>query len=232
MENFKSLYLEDDKEMHLLVEKHLPQNLTCRMASNITEAKKFLDEENFNLILVDLILDNESGFDFINYINEKEFLFMPSILIITSSDDEEDEIKAHQSNIYEYVRKPIRPKVLKSQLQKYLNRFETGKNFRQFGPIKINEEKMEVKISSGDAEQSVLLTLKEYQLLFKLINDPGKTYTREQLLVEVWNASSDVQSRTIDMHVSALRRKLGNYGEAISSIRGVGYVFDMDKLMV
>lgn len=233
MADFKALYLEDDKDMHLLISKNLPENLDFRVACTIEEAKAFLEKETFHLILVDINLNaNESGFDFINYLTNKEFPFIPSILIISSSVSEDDEIRSHEANVLEFVRKPIRPKVLKAQLEKYLRRFSMVRSLRRLGPLQIDELKMEVKMIFQDAKDEVIcLTLKEYKLLLKLIDNPARTYSREELLTEVWNANSAVQSRTIDMHISSLRKKLGAFGDAISSRRGVGYTFDLQKVV-
>ena len=230
MNRFKALYLEDDPEMQLLVSKLLPGNLSVRMAKNIDEALDLLKNETFHLVLVDLYIGQESGFKLIEELKNREFTFIPSIIIISASQNEADEIKSHEANVIEFIHKPLRPNVFKSQITKYLSRFENGHTIKKLGPLLIDELKMQVKKVWDSQEENVLLTLKEYKLLLKLINNPEKTYTREELLTEVWNASSDMQSRTIDMHISSLRKKLGNFGDAILSIRGVGYSFNKDKM--
>ena len=232
MDKFKALYLEDDPSMQSLVMKILPENIEVKQAHNMSEAQDFLNRDTFHIILVDLRLEGESGFEFLESLKDREFAFIPSIIIITASNSEADEVRSHKLNVFEFIRKPIRPEAFKSQMEKYLHRFRTGHGhgLKRIGPIVIDESKMEVKLNFDHTEEPVLLTLKEYKLLLKLINNPKKTYTREELLREVWNISTDVQSRTIDMHISSLRKKLGSLGDAISSIRGVGYSFNLDKI--
>lgn len=227
--SYKALYLDDDPEMHLLVSKIAPPELKVHPASTILEAKKLLDEHHFQIILVDLYLVGESGFDFIDFLKNKDFLFGPTIIIITSSQDENDEVKSHENDIFEYVHKPIRSLSFKALLEKHLRRFTSKNSVRKYGSLIIDEFRMEVKIALPDREEPILLTLKEYKLLVKLISNPDKPHTREELLADVWNTSSDIQSRTIDMYVSSLRKKLGALGEVISSRRGVGYYFDPEK---
>lgn len=232
MEKLKALFLDDDPDMIPLIQESLPEMIECSHARNMTEAMNLLLRNQFHLLLVDLNLGEAepSGFDFLQELKEKEFVFIPSVLVITSSDKEEDEIRSHDFDALEFIKKPIRTKVLKSQLEKHCRRFLHQKASRKFGPLMIDEERMEIRLILNGKEEQMLLTLKEYKLLLKLIATPGRAYTREQLFLEVWNSSSEVQSRTIDMHVSALRKKLGPFGDAISSIRGVGYSFDLEKI--
>lgn len=120
----------------------------------------------------------------------------------------------------------MRSNILKAQLSKYLVKNTPAVDaLKEYGPLKIDVKKMQVKLEQEDLQ----LTLKEYKLLLKFIEHPGTIYTREQLYAEVWDANSATQSRTIDMHVSVLRKKLGKVGNAISSVRGVGYSFDFSR---
>ncbi len=231
MQKLKALFLDDDPDMLPLVIESLPDSMECLHARNMEAALTLLNQHHFHLLLIDLNLgaDSSSGFDFIAHLKEHQFVFIPSILIISSSEKEEDEIKSHDLDVQEFIKKPIRTKVLKSQLEKYSRRFLNQKPTRKFGPLSIDEERMEIRLSLNGKDEQMLLTLKEYKLLLKLISTPGKVYTRDEIFTDVWNSSTEVQSRTIDMHVSALRKKLGPFGEALSSIRGVGYTFDLSS---
>ncbi len=225
MTNWRILYLEDDIEMHKLVSRCLPENTRLYSVATVDEALRCLQEMDFHIILIDLALRQETGFDFLESLKDQEFNFLPTLIVITGSGEEVDEIKCHDFNVHEFVRKPLRPQVFSSLIQKFLRRFEDSNNHFRFGPLEINKKRMEVKLE----DKFLPLTIKEYQLLKKFVENPGKTISREELFTDVWEGSSDTQTRTIDMHVSALRKKLGNFGESISSIRGVGYVFS-DKL--
>lgn len=211
--------------MHKLVSRCLPENTRLYSVATVDEAISCLKKQDFHIILIDLALRQETGFDFLEAMKDHEFNFLPTLIVITGSDQEVDEIKCHDINVHDFVRKPLRPQVFSSLIQKFLRRFEDSDNHFRFGPLELNKKSMEVKVE----DKFLPLTIKEYQLLKKFVENPGKTISREELFIDVWEGSSDTQTRTIDMHVSALRKKLGTFGDSISSIRGVGYVFS-DRL--
>ena len=227
MTKFKLLYVEDDHEMRSIVRASLPENCELVEAESVQEGIKLLDVYPYLIVLIDLILGGESGFQLVEHIKQKEFATIPNVMIVTSSDSEVDEIRGHQLEVTEYIHKPIRSSVFKALVTKYINKAsDPTADIKRVGPLRVDKQKMQVKISDGEKDEDLLLTLKEYKLLMKFMDSPGVAYTREQLFVEVWDASSEIQSRTIDMHVSALRKKLGQYGQAIASVRGVGYSFN------
>lgn len=221
------LYVEDDHEMRSIVRASLPENCELVEAESVQEGIKLLDVYPYLIVLIDLNLGGESGFQLVEHIKQKEFATIPNVMIVTSSDSEVDEIRGHQLEVTEYIHKPIRSSVFKALVTKYINKAsDPTADIKRVGPLRVDKQKMQVKISDGEKDEDLLLTLKEYKLLMKFMDSPGVAYTREQLFVEVWDASSEIQSRTIDMHVSALRKKLGQYGQAIASVRGVGYSFN------
>lgn len=227
MTKFKLLYVEDDHEMRSIVRASLPENCELVEAESVQEGIKLLDVYPYLIVLIDLNLGGESGFQLVEHIKQKEFATIPNVMIVTSSDSEVDEIRGHQLEVTEYIHKPIRSSVFKALVTKYINKAsDPTADIKRVGPLRVDKQKMQVKISDGEKDEDLLLTLKEYKLLMKFMDSPGVAYTREQLFVEVWDASSEIQSRTIDMHVSALRKKLGQYGQAIASVRGVGYSFN------
>jgi DNA-binding response OmpR family regulator len=230
--NIKILCVDDDSEMREIVKASLPPGVDFDEASNVGEAIHKLQMFSYGIIMIDLNLGKgESGFQLIEFIKEKEFRTMPYVMIITGSEKEDDEIRGHQLEVTEYIKKPLRVPVFKALISKYMMKFSlNGGTVKKVGPLKVDQQKMQVRIENGDKDDDLYLTLKEYKLLMKFMDSPGIAYTREQLYVEVWDASSEIQSRTIDMHVSALRKKLGSFGSSISSVRGVGYSFDPTRV--
>lgn len=230
---FSLLHVDDDPEIRQIVSMLLPESLELFEASNLAQAETLLAEQRFHMILLDLNLAGESGFGLISVLKKKEFAFMPKIIVMTGSHKEEDEIQGHQFEVDEYIRKPLKPAVFRALMQKYVTKFEGLTNaVRTVGPLKIYPEKMQVKIKKIAHEEDLLLTLKEFKLLIKFIENPSVEFTREKLFREVWDASSEIQSRTIDMHVSSLRKKLGDFGQSIVSVRGIGYSFQYSKEIV
>ncbi len=218
------LHIEDDPGIASLVEKLIPTEVQYDSAPNVSTAKKLLDTHNYCLILLDIYIGSESGFEIIEYLKIKEFNQMPAILVLSGAEEEEVEIRCHELEVQEFIRKPFKASVLRSQIEKHIHKScEINQSLRKFGPLEIDENKMQVKLISGSNKETIFLTLKEYRLLLKFVHKRNQTVTREEILVDVWKSHSEIQSRTIDMHVSALRRKLGPLGDAITSVRGVGY---------
>lgn len=218
------LHIEDDPGITGLVEKLTPTGVIYDVAPSVEAAKKLLDAHTYNVILLDIYLGSQTGFEIIDYLKVKEFSQIPAILVLTGSQDEQVEVRCHELDVQEFIRKPFKAGVLKAQIEKHLVKsIECGQKLRQVGPLQIDENKMQVKLISDAGEETVLLTLKEYRLLLKFIHKRNQTVTREEILVDVWKSHSEIQSRTIDMHVSALRKKLGPVGDSITSVRGVGY---------
>lgn len=233
MMNKNILCVDDDVEIRNIIRASLPPEISMEEAEDVKSAIQKIETQQFEIFLIDLNLKNESGFELIEYVKNKEFATVPKVMIVTASDVDADEIRGHQLEVTEYIHKPLRPSVFRALIEKHLNKATEASQVKKVGPLKVNTGKMQVKIQNeNEVEEDLLLTLKEYKLLMKFLDHPNKSFTREQLYVEVWDTSSEIQSRTIDMHVSALRKKLGNYGNSISSIRGVGYLFDPAKMSV
>lgn len=223
-QDLRLLHIEDDPGITSLVEKITPTGVTYDVARDVEGAKKLLNENSYCLILLDIYLGSQSGFEIIAYLKEKEFSQIPSILVLTGSQDEEVEVRCHELEIQEFIRKPFKASVLKAQIEKHIHKScDLNNSLKKIGPLQIDENKMQVKLFNGNGEENVLLTLKEYKLLLKFIHKRNQTVTREEILVDVWKSHSEIQSRTIDMHVSALRKKLGPIGDSITSVRGLGY---------
>lgn len=223
-QELRLLHIEDDPGIANLVEKLTPSVVAYDLATNVSMAKEFLDRNNYCIIILDIFLGTETGFEIIDYLKAKEFSLMPTILVVSGAQDENIEIRCHELDVQEFIRKPFKASILRAQLVKHVNRICTQNlSLRRVGPLEIDENKMQVKLMGETGGENVLLTLKEYRLLQKFIQKINQTVTREEILVDVWKSHSEIQSRTIDMHVSALRRKLGPLGDSITSVRGIGY---------
>lgn len=222
--DIRLLHIEDDLGMARLVEKITPTGVHYDSAPDVQSAKKLLDAHNYCVIILDIFLGSETGFEIIDYLKAKEFTQMPAILVLTGSQEEQVEIRCHELDVQEIIRKPFKANVLRVQIKKHIQKScEINQGLRKIGPLRIDENKMEVKIMNGNGEENILLTIKEYRLLLKFIHKLNQTVTREEILIDVWKNHSEMHSRTIDMHVSALRRKPGPIGDSITSVRGIGY---------
>ena len=141
------------------------------------------------------------------------------IVFLTARSEDYTQIAALDSGADDFIKKPIKPKLLISKVKSIMRRFSLNKNLKNYihKDVELDIEKYSVKIK-GD---NINLARKEFDLLKLLINQPGKVYTREEILNDVWGNDIHVVDRTIDVHINRLRDKLGQ--KFIETIKGIGY---------
>lgn len=174
-----------------------------------------------SLILMDVMMPKMDGIEACQMIRELPNIQQPLIAFLTSRSEDYSQIAGFNAGGDDYINKPIRPRLLISKIESLLRRFDS----REVTPssketdLVINREKFYIELSG------VRFTLpkKEFELLEILANNPGKVYTRDQILAQVWGNDTIVGERTIDVHIRKLREKLGN--DYIRTIKGVGYTF-------
>ena len=175
-----------------------------------------------DLLILDLMLPGMSGLDLCKVIKSDSELKNLSIIMLTAKSEEIDRIIGFELGADDYVTKPfsVRELILRVKviLKKQIESIDND-TLVEFGPIKLNVEAHETSIDGSE----VLLTALEFKLLKHLILRRGRVQTRDQLLGDVWGYSSEVTTRTVDTHIKRLREKLGNFGDYIQTIRGIGY---------
>jgi two-component system OmpR family response regulator len=144
------------------------------------------------------------------------------VLFVTARDDEVDRILGLELGADDYITKPFSPRELVARVRTVLrrSRSETGRPVLQLGPLRLDPDERRVTTESGG---EIALTATEFDLLAYLIRKPGRVFSREQLLSEVWGYSAAAGTRTVDVHVAQVRGKLGPDGDLIRTVRGVGY---------
>jgi len=220
----KSIYIVEDEPD---IRETLSYNLTQEgfMVSEFPNAELCLEtlkQTKPDLLILDLMLPGMSGLDLCKIIKNDSELKRLAIIILTAKGEEVDRIIGFELGADDYVTKPfsvreliLRVKViLKKQLEPIADN-----ELIEFGPIKLNLAAHEVLINDDE----VILTALEFKLLKHLVKRRGRVQTRDQLLGDVWGYSSEVTTRTVDTHIKRLREKLGQFGDYIQTIRGVGY---------
>jgi DNA-binding response OmpR family regulator len=144
------------------------------------------------------------------------------VLFVTARDDEVDRILGLELGADDYVTKPFSPRELVARVRTVLRRArgETGRPALRLGPLSLDAEARRVSTESAG---EIGLTATEFDLLAYLVRKPGRVFTREQLLADVWGYSAAAGTRTVDVHVAQVRGKLGADGDLIRTVRGVGY---------
>ena len=178
-----------------------------------------------NLVILDLMLPGLSGLDVCRELRSNENYDGIGIVMLTAKSEEIDRIVGFELGADDYVTKPFSVRELILRVKVLLKkRTDDGANERilEFGPILMNLDAHEVSIDG----KIVNLTALEFKLLKHLLKRKGRVQTRDQLLGDVWGYSSEVTTRTVDTHIKRLREKLGEPGDLIQTIRGVGYRFN------
>lgn len=184
-----------------------------------------LQTTNPDLLLLDIMLPEEDGISILKKLRSNPKTSTIPVIMLTAKDSEYDVVIGLDSGADDYVTKPFGMMALVSRIKAVLRRYEKSDSHKELleaGGIKIDENQHTVFAGN----QQLFLTVKEFDLLVLLIKNRGNVLTREQLLESVWGLSSEIESRTVDVHIRTLRAKLGEYEKNIETIRGVGYKFN------
>ena len=216
--------VEDDSNIRELVVYTL--ETTGFQARGFEEGKSFLEAlalETPDLILMDIMLPGEDGISLLKRLKNSSKTRDIPVSMVTAKGAEYDKVKGLDLGADDYVTKPFGMMELVSRIKAVLRRSGAAKKKAEdiivSGSLEINTKKHEVK---ADGEV-VGLTLKEYELLKRLMENPNIVMTRDSLLEEIWGYDFDGETRTVDVHIRTLRQKLGKCGERVETVRGVGY---------
>ena len=182
--------------------------------------------ENPDLIILDIMMPHLDGYEVYAKIRQHEDFRDVPIIFLTAKSGETDEIKGLELGASDFVQKPISPKKLLARVNANLRKKpgdfqESNMKKLEIGPIVIDKERYLVSIN----DQETIFPRKEFSLLFFLAQNPGRVYSRDELLKEVWGDGVFVVDRTIDVHIRKIREKLGEYANMLETIKGVGYKF-------
>lgn len=186
-----------------------------------SEFYKAMKAEIPDLLLLDIMLPEEDGLSILRKLrNDTKTKKLP-IILLTAKGTEFDKVTGLDSGADDYITKPFGTMELISRIKALLRRTNMEKTSEtlELGGIFLIPDKRQVLIGNTN----INLTLKEYELLYTLIKNKGKVFTRDELLSKVWGYDFSGESRTVDVHIRTLRSKLGEKGELIETIRGVGY---------
>lgn len=214
------LIVEDDKDANRFICTYLRNNnfdiATC---FNGAEALDLLENEKFSMVITDIMMPKMDGFELAENIRltDKEI----PIIFMTAKDDKPSKIKGFELEIDDYVVKPIDLDILLGKIQAMLRRvkIESEKQIT-IGNFTINAEE---RIATIDKKE-ISLTLREFDLLFKLLSYPRKSFSRSALMEEFWGYDSSATSRTLDNYIVKLREKTAACdGFEILTVHGLGY---------
>lgn len=217
----KVLVVEDEANLREILKFNLEkEGYLTEAAMDANEALIFLDEFMPDIILLDLMLPGLKGIQFLRLIKENPKYKHIPIVVVSAKNSESDIVNALESGADDYITKPFSIKILLTKLKIILKRqtILESKTILYQG-IELDESIRKAKI---DGEE-ISLTHKEFELLSLFLSNPKRVFTRNQLLSNIWGYDSDVYTRTVDSHISSLRKKLGSKGDIIKSVPKIGY---------
>lgn len=216
----KILVVEDDRNFNDLIATILRQNgYTVQGAENPPAAYDLLQSEQFDLVLSDIMMPQVDGYQFAQELRRTD----PSIpiLFITARDDIASKEKGFNSGIDDYMVKPINFNELLLRIKALLRRAKiTADNLLIVGNLTLNNEAITAQVN----HQTVDVTVREFQILYKLLSYPDHAFSRAELINEFWDLASDTSMRAVDVYITKLREKLkAADGFTIKTIHGLGY---------
>lgn len=219
------LLIEDELANQMIVKSALAPHQVL-IAKNLQEARQTLDSNRVDLILLDVQLPDGDGFSFFmeiqSQISEQEI----PVVFLTGRNQETDKVTGYTLGADDYVTKPIHPMVFKAliegKLRKRILNQSKSKMFQKDG-FSFDLDRQRVTFENKGQAQSLELTTLEFKLLLYLLKHKDHVLSREQLIQDVWGGSLNISDRTIDTHMSHLRKRLVGTSLAVQSVYGAGY---------
>ena len=226
MERLKILVVDDESRMRKLVKDFLTKsNYEVIEAEDGAQAiDLFFEQNDIALIILDVMMPKMDGWQVCKEI--REYSKVP-IIMLTAKSDERDELQGFELGVDEYISKPFSPKILVARVEAILRRTSqaSADEVIEAGGILINKAAHSVLVDGHPVD----LSYKEFELLTYFVENKGIALSREKILNSVWNYDYFGDARTIDTHVKKLRSKMGEKGELIRTIWGMGYKFEVNE---
>ena len=226
MEKMKILVVDDESRMRKLVKDFLTRaGYQVLEAGDGMEAMDlFYEDKDIALIILDVMMPKMDGWQVCREVREHSKV---PIIMLTARSEERDELQGFELGVDEYISKPFSPKILVARVGAILRRINGTdmSDILDAGGIKFDKAAHSVMID----DKPIDLSYKEFELLTYFVENQGIALSREKILNNVWNYDYFGDARTIDTHVKKLRSKLGDKGEYIKTIWGMGYKFEVEK---
>ena len=226
MDKIKILVVDDESRMRKLVKDFLGREgyQVLEAGDGMEAMEVFYDEKDIALIILDVMMPRMDGWQVCREVRQSSKV---PIIMLTARSEERDELQGFALGVDEYISKPFSPKILVARVNAILRRANVlgGGDEIDAGVIVIDKAAHQVKIDGKEIE----LSFKEFELLSYFVENQGIALSREKILNNVWDYDYFGDARTIDTHVKKLRSKLGEKGNYIKTIWGMGYKFEVDE---
>ena len=224
MDNIKVLMVDDESRMRKLVSDFLTRKgyIVIEAGDGEEALDRFYADKDISLVILDVMMPKMNGWDVCREIRKNSKV---PIIMLTAKSDESSELNGFECGADEYIAKPFSPKILTARVDALIRRSYSidSSEVTDVGGIIIDKAAHIVKIDG----QEIDLSFKEFELLTYFVDNKGLALSREKILNNVWNYDYFGDARTIDTHVKKLRKKLGDEGDYIKTIWGMGYKFEI-----
>lgn len=214
------LLIEDDPSIQEIIKDFfIKRKYSVRLCEDSYNALEILKTDHIDIIFLDVMLPKEDGFTICRDIRN---LYSVPIIFLTARVSEKDKLTGYSEGADDYVTKPFSLNVLYAKAEAMLNRTMGKDNIMEKGAIRIDRKSKEVFVNDQDCN----LAPKEYEILLFLMENEGRIYNREQLLLRFWGYDFDGNERVVDNHIRKLRKALGNYAYLIRTYIKYGWSFN------
>ena len=229
MNDYRILVVDDEEDLCEILKFNLEtEGYEVDTANSAEEALK-MDISSYNLLLLDVMMGEISGFKMANMLKKNKKTAHVPIIFITAKDTENDTVTGFNLGADDYISKPFSLREVIARVKAVLRRtatVETEKAPEQITYQTLTIDITKKKVSIDDEE--VALTKKEFEILFLLLQNKGRVFSREDILARIWSDEVYVLDRTIDVNITRLRKKIGIYGKRIVTRLGYGYCFETE----
>lgn len=226
MDKIKILVVDDESRMRKLVRDFLEREGFCVLEAEdgLQAMEIFYDNKDISLLILDVMMPRMDGWQVCREVRQTSKV---PIILLTARSEERDELQGFELGVDEYISKPFSPKILVARVEAILRRSNVlnADEVADAGGIVIDKAAHQVTIDG----EVVDLSYKEFELLSYFVENQGIALSREKILNNVWNYDYFGDARTIDTHVKKLRSKMGEKGNYIRTIWGMGYKFEVEK---
>ncbi len=224
----KILVVDDEYRIREIIKKYATYSgYDVTEAVDGLQAISLCNRNEYDLIIMDVMMPELDGFSACREIRKKR---ATPILMLSAKGEEYDRIHGFELGIDDYVVKPFSPKELMMRINAIIKRTAKPKQEQSVAVFKAKGLQIDFNAHSVTIDGNrVDITPKEYELLSYMVQNKGVALTREKLIEKIWGKDFDGDDRTLDTHIKLLRKRLGDYSSCISTLRGVGYRFEIDE---
>ncbi len=222
----KILIVDDEEDLCEILQYNLDNEGYITAVAHSAEEALTMPVHDFDLVLLDVMMGQISGFKLADKLRKEQDVFIP-VIFLTAKDTENDLLTGFSLGADDYISKPFSINELSARVKAVLKRYDSDKSRStpsvRYGEVELDTERKRVIINNEQIE----LTRKEFEILKLLMENHGKIYSREDILNIVWEKDVIVTYKNVDVNITKLRNKLGKHGELLKNKKGYGYYFEL-----